>query len=160
MTELSTAPPPSAGTAGSSAFLPTLGGACYTDPAIFARERERIFSSLWFCAVRTADLATPGAFRTCQVGQESVLCVRGRDDQVRAFLNICRHRGARLCPAESGEVKRYFRCTYHAWSYGLDGALMGAPNLGPLRETDRERHGLVPVAAREWLRYPCVCPPA
>jgi Rieske 2Fe-2S family protein len=157
MTELSTAPPPSAGTAGSATFLPTLGGSYYTDPAIFALERERIFSSLWFCAVRAADLAAPGAFRTCQVGQESVLCVRGRDNEVRAFLNICRHRGARLCPAESGEVKRYLRCAYHAWSYGLDGTLVAAPNLGPLPETSRAGYGLVPVAAREWLGYLWVC---
>jgi phenylpropionate dioxygenase-like ring-hydroxylating dioxygenase large terminal subunit len=157
MTELSTAPPPSAGTAGSSAFLPTLSGPHYADPAIFALEQERIFSSLWFCAVQTADLAAPGAFRTCQAGRESVLCVRGADDQVRAFLNICRHRGARLCPAESGEVKRYLRCAYHSWSYALDGTLAGAPNLGPLRGIDPERYGLVPVAAREWLGYLWVC---
>ena len=138
-------------------FLPTLGGSYYTDAAIFAQEQERIFSSLWFCAVRTGDLAGPGAFRTCQVGSESILCVRGRDGQVRAFLNVCRHRGARLCPAESGAVKRYLRCAYHSWSYGLDGTLMAAPNMGPLPGADRERFGLVPVTAREWLGYLWVC---
>ena len=138
-------------------FLPTLGGAYYTDDAIFAREQERIFSARWFCAVRTGDLATPGSFRTCQVARENILCVRGRDGQVRAFLNVCRHRGARLCPAESGAVKNYLRCAYHSWSYGLDGGLMAAPNLGPLPEPERERFGLVPVASREWLGYLWVC---
>ena len=138
-------------------FLPTPGGSFYIDDAIFAKEQERIFSSLWFCAIRTGDLAAPGAFRTCQVARENILCVRGRDGQVRAFLNVCRHRGARLCPAESGAVKNYLRCAYHSWSYGFDGALTAAPNLGPLPETDRERFGLVPVAAREWLGYLWVC---
>src|SRR5580658_1967216 len=140
-----------------AAFSPTLGGHYYTDPAIFAREQERIFSCMWFCAIRIADLAAPGAFRSCQVAQESVLCVRGADGQVRAFLNLCRHRGARLCPAESGEVKRYLRCSYHSWSYGLDGKLTAAPNLGPVSPAVRERYGLIPVAAREWLGYLWLC---
>lgn len=157
MTDLSTTLSLSGEPAWSETFLPTLGGSYYIDPDIFNLERERIFSSLWFCAVRTADLAAPGEFRTCQVARESVLCVRGQDDQVRAFLNICRHRGARLCPAESGEVKRYLRCGYHSWSYSLDGALVAAPNMGPLPETSRSGYGLVPVAAREWLGYLWVC---
>ena len=141
----------------SATFLPTLSGSYYHDPAIFALERERVFSALWLCAVRTADLAAPGSFRTCEVGGESVLFVRGRDARVRAFLNVCRHRGARLCSTESGEVKRSFRCAYHSWSYSLDGDLAGAPNLGPLPEADRARYGLIPVATREWLGYLWVC---
>ena len=144
-------------TASRPTFLPTLGGSYYTDDAIFAREQERILSARWFCAIRTGDLAAPGAFRTCQVARENILCVRGRDGQVRAFLNVCRHRGALLCPAESGAVKHYLRCAYHSWSYGLDGSLMAAPNLGPLPEAGRERFGLVPVASREWLGYLWVC---
>jgi glycine betaine catabolism A len=145
------------GPASRPTFLPTLGGSYYTDDAIFAREQERIFSARWFCAIRTGDLAAPGAFRTCQVARENILCVRGRDRQLRAFLNVCRHRGALLCPAESGAVKHYLRCAYHSWSYGLDGSLMAAPNLGPLPEAERERFGLVPVASREWLGYLWVC---
>jgi glycine betaine catabolism A len=138
-------------------FAPTLAGSYYTDPGVFAHEQDRVFGSAWFCAIRVADLAAPGTFRTCQAAQESVLCVRGRDDRVRAFLNICRHRGARLCPAESGQVSRYLRCGYHSWSYGLDGSLDAAPNLGPVPGAIRERYGLVPVAAREWLGYLWVC---
>jgi Rieske 2Fe-2S family protein len=157
MTESTTVASHPADPDGVAAFGRTLAGCYYTDPEIFAREQERVFSSLWFCAVRVADLAVPGAFRTCQVGRENVVCVRGRDDQVRAFLNICRHRGARLCPAESGEVARYLRCGYHSWSYGLDGSLTAAPNLGPMPAGVRERYRLVPVAAEEWLGYLWVC---
>lgn len=156
VTDLST-PPPSAGAGASATFLPTLGGSYYHDPAIFALERERVFASLWFCAVRTDEIAAPGAFRTCDVAGESVLCVRGGDNEVRAFLNVCRHRGARLCEAQAGEVKRSFRCPYHSWSYSLDGSLSGAPNLGPLPSDARARFGLVPVAAREWLGYLWLC---
>ena len=65
--------------------------------ASFAAEQERIFEATWFCAVRVADLAAPGRFRKVQVGRESVLVVRGRDGLLRAFLNVCRHRGAQLC---------------------------------------------------------------
>jgi Rieske 2Fe-2S family protein len=106
-------PPPS--------LISTLPGRYYTDPGIFAAEQQKIFETMWFCAARGSDLANPGQFRTVQVGRESVLVSRARDGGVRAFLNICRHRGARLCTEESGEVRRAFQCVYHAWTYDLDG---------------------------------------
>ncbi|WP_354644704.1 aromatic ring-hydroxylating oxygenase subunit alpha [Kitasatospora camelliae] len=138
-------------------LIPTLPGPSYTDPAIFALEQERIFEQMWFCAVRASDLDKPGSFRTVQVGRESVLVTRARDDSVKAYLNICRHRGARLCTEESGEVKRAFQCPYHAWTYGLDGKLVAAPNLTGMPDVDRTTYGLVPVHVREWLGYAWVC---
>lgn len=138
-------------------LLATLPGHHYTSPEIFAREQEKIFESLWFCAVRSADLARPGAFRTVQVGRENVLVTRNRAGELRAFLNVCRHRGARLCTEESGEVRRTLRCPYHAWSYDLDGALVAAPNLVKMPDVDRSAYGLRPVALREWLGYAWVC---
>ena len=136
---------------------PTLAGRYYTDPAIFAREQTAIFEAMWFCAVRSSDLATPGAFRTVQVGRESVLIVRGRDGQLRSFLNICRHRGAMLCTEPAGEVRRNLQCPYHAWTYGLDGRLVAAPNLVTMPDVDRVERGLVTVHLREWLGYAWVC---
>ncbi len=138
-------------------LIPTLAGRYYTDPTIFAREQSAIFESMWFCAVRSSDLATPGAFRTVQVGRESVLVVRGRDGQLRSFLNICRHRGAMLCTEPAGEVKRNLQCPYHAWTYGLDGRLVAAPNLVTMPDVDRVERGLVTVHLREWLGYAWVC---
>ncbi|MDH6133336.1 Rieske 2Fe-2S family protein [Kitasatospora sp. MAA4] len=138
-------------------LLPTLPGSSYTDPQIFAREQERIFEQMWFCAVRADDLERPGSFRTVQVGRESVLVTRSRDDSVKAFLNICRHRGARLCTQEAGEVKRAFQCPYHAWTYGLDGKLVAAPHLTGMPDVDRTTYGLLPVHVREWLGYVWVC---
>jgi Rieske 2Fe-2S family protein len=140
-----------------ASLIPTLAGQYYTDPAIFGLEQSRIFENMWFCAVRASDLPTPGSFKSVQVGQESVLIVRGRDSQLRAFLNICRHRGAKLCTEDSGEVKRAFQCPYHAWTYGLDGKLMAAPNLTKMPDIDRVEYGLVNVHLREWLGYAWVC---
>ena len=134
-------------------LIPTLAGRYYTDPDVFAREQQFVFERMWFCAVRASDLATPGAFRKVQVGRESVLVIRGRDGGLRAFLNICRHRGAQLCTAPSGELKRNLQCPYHAWTYGLDGRLVAAPNLTKMPDVDRVRYGLVPVHLREWPGY-------
>ncbi|MBB2992963.1 Rieske 2Fe-2S family protein [Mycolicibacterium iranicum] len=145
-----------------TALLATLAGRYYTSTEAFAAEQETIFETMWMCAVRSSDLARPGAFRKVQVGRESVLLVRGRDGLLRAFLNVCRHRGAQLCTESEGEVKRTLRCPYHSWTYALDGKLVAAPNIGTLTEDggapiDRYRYGLVPVALTEWLGYAWVC---
>jgi Rieske 2Fe-2S family protein len=112
---------------------------------------------MWFCAVRSADLEKPGAFRTVHVGRENVLITRSRTGELRAFLNVCRHRGARLCTEESGEVRRNLQCPYHAWTYDLDGKLIAAPNLIKMHDVDRVEYRLVKVALREWLGYAWVC---
>ncbi|HJP79258.1 MAG TPA: aromatic ring-hydroxylating dioxygenase subunit alpha [Pseudonocardiaceae bacterium] len=138
-------------------LLATLPGEYYSDQEIFAREQERIFEARWFAAARTAELPAPGAFRNVQVGRERVLVVRGRDGVLRAFLNVCRHRGARLCVEESGEVRRALQCPYHAWTYGLDGKLIAAPNLSAMTDIDRTEYGLIPVHLREWLGTAWVC---
>ncbi|MCZ2826721.1 MULTISPECIES: aromatic ring-hydroxylating oxygenase subunit alpha [unclassified Modestobacter] len=140
-----------------SSLISTLGGRWYTDPAVFAREQERVFEAMWCCAVRSDELPTPGSFRRVQVGRESVLVVRGRDGALRAFLNVCRHRGAQLCTEEAGQVGTTLRCPYHAWSFGLDGALVAAPNLARMPDVDRVANGLVPVHLQEWLGYAWVC---
>jgi phenylpropionate dioxygenase-like ring-hydroxylating dioxygenase large terminal subunit len=140
-----------------SSLIPTLPGSYYRDPEIFAIEQARIFQRNWIAAVRGTDLPTPGSFRTVDVGGESVLIVRGRDGVPRAFLNVCRHRGARLCVADSGTVRRSLQCPYHAWTYGLDGSLVAAPNLTSMTDVNRAEYGLVPVALREWLGTVWIC---
>ena len=104
----------------------SLAGHYYTEPDIFRTEQDAIFGQSWFCAVLAADLDRPGRFRTVRIGRESVNVTRGRDGGINAFLNVCRHRGARLCVEEEGEVRRSFQCPYHAWTYGLDGKLVSA----------------------------------
>ncbi|OZM79605.1 aromatic ring-hydroxylating dioxygenase subunit alpha [Pseudonocardia sp. MH-G8] len=141
----------------SSSLVPTLPGHSYTDAVIFAEEQERIFESHWFAAARSAEIDGTGAFRTVDVGRENVVLVRGRDGRLRAFLNVCRHRGARVCMQQSGVAKRNLQCGYHAWTYGLDGKLVAAPNLTSMPDVDRSAFGLVPVHLREWLGYAWVC---
>ncbi|HEX3782825.1 MAG TPA: aromatic ring-hydroxylating dioxygenase subunit alpha [Pseudonocardiaceae bacterium] len=136
-----------------ASLISTLPGEYYTDPAIFAAEQAAIFESMWCCAVRSSELARPGDFRTVSIGRESVLVARGRDGALRAFLNVCRHRGARIRTEETGCVKRAFQCPYHAWTYGLDGKLIAAPNLTAMPDIDRVEYGLRPVHLREWLGY-------
>ena len=138
-------------------LIPTLSGRHYTDPAIFRDEQATIFEASWFAAARSSEIDSPGSFRTVAVGRESVLLVRGRDRGLRAFLNVCRHRGARLCVERSGSTARNLQCGYHAWTYGLDGRLVAAPNLTSMQDVDRTAYGLVPVHLREWLGYVWVC---
>ena len=141
---------------GTPTLMPTLPGSAYTDPAFFAREVERIVEARWMCAVRLEDLAEVGRYRTVQIGRESVVVVRAGEG-VRAFLNVCPHRGSRVCTGESGQVKRTLRCAYHAWSFDLEGHLVAAPNLKKMPDVDRVAQGLSPVAVREWLGYAWVC---
>lgn len=143
-------------------LLTTLAGEFYTSDAVFAAEQAQIFENSWICAARASDLTQPGQFKKVQIGRESVLVVRARDGLLRAFLNVCRHRGAQLCTETEGQVRRTLRCPYHAWTYALDGRLVAAPNLAALTDTggaaiDRYAYGLVPVALTEWLGYAWVC---
>jgi glycine betaine catabolism A len=138
-------------------LLRTLPGRFYTDPEVFVREQRAIFGGMWFCVLRSAEIAEPGAFRVVSVAGESVLVVRGHDGALRAFLNVCRHRGSRVCAQESGQVRRNLRCGYHAWTYDLEGRLVAAPNLATMTDIDRDEYGLIRVGLREWLGYTWIC---
>jgi Rieske 2Fe-2S family protein len=127
----------------------TLPGRFYHDPAIWRLEQERLFGRLWIAVGRVDHLPAAGQYRTVRVGDESVLVVRSEDGALRAFLNVCRHRGARLCPAERGQA-RTLQCRYHAWTYGLDGRLLRAPGLPDAPDFDKSAFGLVPVALDTW----------
>ena len=138
-------------------LIRTLPGNHYTDPEIFAREQRHIFEASWFAAAWLADLPGPGSFRTVQVGTESVLLMRDRRGSLGAFLNVCRHRGARLCTEPAGRTRNAVRCMYHAWTYGLDGKLIAAPNMNAIADVDRTEFGLRRVPLREWLGSAWVC---
>jgi Rieske 2Fe-2S family protein len=131
-------------------LTPTLGGGYYTDPGVLAAEFERIFEREWYYAGRADELPAPGSFIRRRVGRETIVLVRGRDQVIRGFLNVCRHRGAQLCLTDSGEVGRTIRCPYHAWSYALDGQLVAAPNWRSLDGIDRGRYRLHEVHAATW----------
>ena len=131
-------------------FVSTLPGRYYYDPAIYEMELERIFSQMWVCVGRADAITGAGVYEVVTVGRESIIVVRGRDDVLRAFLNVCRHRGARLCNEASGKLKGSIQCRYHAWTYGLDGRLIGAPNVLSDEQFERALFGLLPVALEVW----------
>jgi Rieske 2Fe-2S family protein len=134
----------------SSVFLPTLPGRYYTDPAIFELEKRNIFERQWQYVCRTEDVPTPGRFVRTVIGNENVIVVRGRDGELRAFLNVCRHRGSTLCLTDTGDFGRSIRCPYHSWTYRLDGSLMSAPNWTSMAAADKADFGLHPVHLGEW----------
>jgi Rieske 2Fe-2S family protein len=142
-----------AGESVSDSLVRTLPGNAYSSPQVFAKEQERIFEQMWFCAARGSDLVKPGDFKTVQVGRESLILSRNRRGEPRAFFNICRHRGAKLCSEDSGSGRRSFQCPYHAWTYDLDGKLIAAPNLTRMPDVGREEYGLHKAHVREWLGY-------
>jgi len=128
----------------------TLPGRYYHDPAIYAREQETLFRNSWVCVGRADTIPAEGDYVLAEVGGESVLALRDRAGTLRAHLNVCRHRGARLCTAARGRLHATLQCRYHAWTYGLDGRLIGAPNMKEDPSFDPARYGLVPVALELW----------
>src|SRR5438105_383162 len=88
----------------------------YTDASIFARDLERVFMRYWLFAGHVSQVKKPGDYFLFQIGNESLIIIRGQDDQVHALFNVCRHRGSRICLEESGN-KRSLVCPYHQWVF-------------------------------------------
>jgi len=107
-----------------------LPGEFYRDPGIHALELELIFYKEWLFAAHTAELADTGSYLTVQVGDFPILLTRDRDSTIHAFVNSCRHRGARVCHEAHGVAPRLV-CPYHQWTYELDGRLCAARQMGP-----------------------------
>lgn len=122
----------------------------YTSEAILAEERERLLPRFWHCAGRASRLAQPGDYLVREVAGESIIVVRGRDGELRAFFNVCRHRGTRLCSAVSGKFSETIQCPYHAWTYALDGRLIGAPHMQDAAGFDKKDFPLHRAAVAEW----------
>src|SRR6185503_19507307 len=81
---------------------------------------------------------------------ESLIVLRDQEEKVRAFYNVCRHRGTRLCEQESGRLRETIQCPYHAWTYGLDGKLVGAPHMDRVEGFNKAQHSLHPVRLAIW----------
>ncbi len=121
----------------------SLDQAFYVDPDIYALELERIVCRNWLLAGHVSEWSAPGDFRRFDVADESAIIVRGDDGELRAFANMCRHRGSRVCLDTSGSA-RHFSCPYHGWQYGLDGALTAARDMP--QGFDAGAYGLKPVS--------------
>jgi len=129
----------------------TIPAAWYTDPRILVAERQSVFST-WQCVGRTDQLTEPGRYLTATVAGEPVVVVRGEDNTLRAFYNVCRHHAAAVMTADHGRCS-HLRCPYHGWTYGLDGALKGTPEFDGVETFAREDNGLIPVTVANWENF-------
>jgi Rieske 2Fe-2S family protein len=121
----------------------------YTDPALLEPEQELIFERTWQLAGHVSALPRPGSYLTAQAGTQPVLVVRDSDQQLRAYKNVCRHRGSRLLSG-SGQCKAAIRCRYHGWTYRLDGSLIGIPEgLSYPERPDKSKLGLIGARVEE-----------
>jgi choline monooxygenase len=126
----------------------TLPWAWYADPDVARRERDAIFRCAWQYAGRTEELTAPGSFLACHAGGLPAVVTRDHDGTLRAFANVCRHRGA-LVASGAGE-RGTLQCPYHAWTYGLDGGLRAAPRSRDDEGFERSELGLVPMSVGTW----------
>jgi phenylpropionate dioxygenase-like ring-hydroxylating dioxygenase large terminal subunit len=124
----------------------------YHDQAILDWEREHIVRRDWVMVAREEDVAERGSFKLLDVDGENVLLVRGRDDVIRAFYNVCRHRGTAVEERECGKAVR-FQCPYHAWIYDLDGRLIRARHTEDLEDFSFDTFGLAPIRAGTWQGF-------
>jgi phenylpropionate dioxygenase-like ring-hydroxylating dioxygenase large terminal subunit len=123
---------------------------CYHSDSFFELEKEELFRRHWQIACHVSDIPEPGSFVTFDLVGERALIVRGSDGVVRAFHNMCRHRGSRVVAASSGRCRGSLVCPFHGWVYQMDGKLRGAARPETFPALDREEHGLLPVEMEIW----------
>jgi phenylpropionate dioxygenase-like ring-hydroxylating dioxygenase large terminal subunit len=136
----------------------TLPRSWYADPDVLRLEQERVFRRRWQYAARADQVAEAGRYVATRAGDVPVLLVRGADDQLRGFLNVCRHRGSLVC--EGDGRRETLQCPYHAWTYNLDGTLRSAPRSDREQGFDASRLSLAPVAVDTWGPFVFVNPDA
>lgn len=132
----------------------TLHRDLYLESRWFDKERENIFFDQWFSVCRAEDLPSPGSYRVIDLAGESVIVVRGKDDRLRAFYNVCRHRGCQLVDTtkpdrQAGDFPANIRCPYHSWTYRLDGTLHHTPHV----DVDKAKYSLYEVRLECWAGF-------
>ena len=119
--------------------------AAFVDQGVFDWEMKNLFLGGWICLGHISQVADQGRFIRREMGPDSIVVVGGEHGRPHAFLNVCRHRGARVVVEAEGKVKRRLQCPYHAWSYALDGSLVAAPHMDEIEDFDKSCFGLIPV---------------
>jgi Rieske 2Fe-2S family protein len=128
----------------------TLPARYYVDRQHFDREMTQLFARMWLCAGRTEQIEQPGQFFLRDVLGEPIIITRSQTTEVCAFYNVCRHRGTRLCTEQSGTFAGTIQCPYHAWTYDLDGRLIGAPHMDEVPHFRKQDHPLHRLGAATW----------
>jgi phenylpropionate dioxygenase-like ring-hydroxylating dioxygenase large terminal subunit len=130
----------------------SLPGWLYHDPEFFEAEKKAFLRKAPQVVCHESEIPEPGDWRTLEYLGTSVIVIRGDDRELRAFSNVCRHRGSRLVDGEAG-CSRVLTCPYHAWSYARDGRLVGVPHRHEYPGLRTEDHGLFPVALENWRGF-------
>jgi phenylpropionate dioxygenase-like ring-hydroxylating dioxygenase large terminal subunit len=123
-----------------------LGQRFYTDPLIYALEQERVLARNWILAGHRSELPETGDFKVFKLANESAIVVRGGDGELKAFANVCRHRGSLVCLESQGHADK-FTCPYHGWTYGIDGGLIAARSTAP--DFESSEYSLNKIALEE-----------
>ena len=127
----------------------TIPAPWYVEPRVAELERLNVFGRTWQMAARTDQVEKPGQFISTILAGEPIVVVRGNDDVLRAFYNVCRHHAAAVVTQPCGQTS-LLHCPYHGWNYGLDGSLKGMPEFEGVNNFDRGKNGLVPVRVETW----------
>jgi Rieske 2Fe-2S family protein len=127
----------------------TLPQRFFVSPEVFVTEQEKVFSRQWLLVGHQNQISKPGDFLVQEVAGESIIVVRDQKGEARGFYNVCRHRGTRLCEERTGHSST-IQCPYHAWTYGLDGRLVGVPHMDKVRGFDKADYSLYPVNLTLW----------
>lgn len=132
----------------------TLGGQDYTSAEIYDQERERIWWGDWVCVGRSEEVANPGDYLVRDLAGESVFIARNHDGELNGFYNVCSHRGTKFLDDDTkGNVRKAFVCPYHAWTYDLDGNLIGTPNVKEDELFDRSAYPLCRFTVDEYAGF-------
>ncbi len=130
----------------------TIPAPWYFDKSIANLEHASVFAGAWQVVGRADQVRDNGQFFTAQIGPEPLVVARGEDGVLRAFYNVCRHHAAAVVTESEGCAKQ-FRCPYHGWTYGNDGALKGMVEFEGVRDFDRAKNGLVPIRVDTWENF-------
>lgn len=134
---------------------PTLASADYASSDVWAQEKERIWWGDWICVGRTEEVADPGDYIVRDIAGESVFITRNDGGELRAFYNVCSHRGTKFVDDVEGtaSVRKAFVCPYHAWTFDLNGQLIGSPNVKEDEHFDRSAHPLYGIAVDDYAGF-------
>jgi Rieske 2Fe-2S family protein len=133
---------------------PTLSGHEYTSHEVYDEERERIWWGDWVTIGRAEEVPGPGDFVVKDLAGESIFVVRNQDSELHGFYNVCAHRGTKFLDDEArGNARKAFRCPYHAWTYDLNGRLIGTPNVKEDEHFDRSNYPLHPITVQEYAGF-------
>jgi len=130
----------------------TIPSSWYTDPRIFDLEKQTVLGDSWQMAARFDQLTKPGDYVTAEIGDEPIVIVRGNDNQMRGFFNVCRHHAAAVMTEYEGHANQ-MRCPYHGWTYSLEGELKGTPDFNDVCSFNRTENGLIPIEIDFWEKW-------